>query len=169
MMETQTTERFLRELGDVQQRFLADLVRSSRALGDNRAEVGDVFREQLHCYRRAVDDTLRIEHELCEALKRARQENETGPEAGLTRLAADLAESGIQFREQLWHTWFETADRIGDGSLGTFVQPLRFWATMLERREPMAPAARAEATPAEQAAPAGPGNGDAAPQAAAGR
>lgn len=130
-METRSTERFLRQLGEIQQQFLNDLVRSSRALGDGEGDVGDVFREQLHCYRRAVDDTLRLEHELCEALKSERRDSE--PDAGLTRLAADLAETGVEFRAQLWHSWFETADRLGNGSLGTFVHPLRFWATLFER------------------------------------
>ncbi|PWG62802.1 hypothetical protein [Sediminicurvatus halobius] len=138
-METRSTEHFLRQLGDIQQQFLADLVRSSRALGDSRGDVGDVFREQLHCYRRAVDDTLRLEHELCESLKSEQQSGEA--DAGLARFAADLAETGIEFREQLWHTWFETADRLGDGSLGTFVHPLRFWSQMLRREEGSQPAA----------------------------
>lgn len=150
-METRSTERFLRQLGDIQQQFLADLVRSSRALGDSRGDVGDVFREQLHCYRRAVDDTLRLEHELCESLKSEQQGGEAN--VGFARLAADLAETGIEFREQLWHTWFETADRLGDGSLGTFVHPLRFWSQMLQREEASQPAA-AEQPPAAEQKPA---------------
>lgn len=162
MLESQTTERFLSQLSEIQQQFLAELVRTSRNLGDNRAEVGDVFREQLHCYRRAVDDTLRLEHELCEALKK--RDGEETTEAGLTRLAADLAESGVALREQLWHTWFETADRMGDGSLGTFVHPLRFWATLFERQ---GGAAKASPEPARAVRAATGAADDSAPQQAA--
>ncbi|MDN5869102.1 MAG: hypothetical protein L0H73_00030 [Nitrococcus sp.] len=81
------------------------------------------YHGQIRGFRRAVEETLQIEHRWVDELR------DNCPSDGLrsemTRVSAALMEAGINTRSGLWQAWFESAERFDVGDLGNFAESVQ--------------------------------------------
>ncbi|HET8701232.1 MAG TPA: hypothetical protein VFL97_06155 [Nitrococcus sp.] len=82
--------------------------------------LGETYQGQIKGFRRAVEETLRLEHQWVDEI-RDHSPNE-GLSGEMSRASAALMEAGINTRSRFWQVWFDNAERLEPRRLAESMQ-----------------------------------------------
>jgi hypothetical protein len=77
--------------------------------------LGETYQGQVKGFRRAIEETLRLEHQWVDELRDHSPSEGFGGE--MSRVSAALMEAGINTRSRFWQVWFDNAERLEPGRL----------------------------------------------------
>lgn len=83
----------------------------------------ETYHGQIKGFRRAVEETLQLEHRWVDEIKDHCPSEGLGGE--MTRVSAALMEAGIDTRSRFWQVWFDNAERLELGRLGNLTESMQ--------------------------------------------
>lgn len=129
MIDASKTVQYMQRWAEVNRELLDDMMATTRDLG-NGSGLDAAYHAHLRRCRKVVDETLELEKALCREMGEER--DDARPETAMTALSADMARAGIDLRERVWHSLFETAERMHLDGLEPLSASKGAWASPVE-------------------------------------
>lgn len=87
------------------------------------SSLDETYHGQIEGFRRAVEETLRLEHRWVDELRDRAPSDGLGGE--MSRVSAAVMDAGINTRSRFWQVWLDNADRLNLADPGGFAKSMQ--------------------------------------------
>lgn len=111
------------QLTSLNNEFWKTWLEGSPRMFPSSSTLDETYHGQIKGFRRAVEETLQLEHRWVDEIRDHTPSEGLGRE--MTQVSAALMEAGINTRSRVWQVWFDNADRLDVGRFGNLAESMQ--------------------------------------------